>query len=429
MSIQRGESFYETSLSSAITAGQTTIGVVTAPNETSGYLVIEPKSTNREIIKYTGVTGTTLTGVSRGLAEYGSDDSAGTGKAHNAGATIANTDVHYYFSQYYNFLTGTSASGYNTMKIGDEGTCSATDRVWQVPLSSYTPFWGLSANGTMVVSEDGLTSYVISAGGSGLAAGDGIAITAGTINTDLLSSGGLRISAAQLGVYYDGSALKSTSAGELYLDKTVANDWTGANSFDGGVTFKDSCVFQSSGSYIFNGNTQVSALSCNQGIAVSGVASVSTLHFTDGSRQESLYTTYSYDASTTLGASSPDAVSCGQTSACIAKEIVLDWGGMGKGTLAVSANGTNSNDGYWTKVHLYKNDALHTTFQIHNTPGGTYSTVGLAKISANSGDKIQIYLQTENPANTASVSGFGLYWTKTPIITDYHVSFDDYNYQ
>jgi hypothetical protein len=254
MSIQRGESFYETSLASAVTASQTSIGVVTAPNETSGYLVIEPKSTQCEIIKYSGVTGTTLTGVSRGLAKYGSDDSAGTGKAHNAGATIANTDVHYYFAQYYNFLTGTSASGYNTMKIGDSGTCSATNRVWQIPLSSYTPFWGLSANGRMVVSEDGLTSYVISAGGSGIAAGDGVAITGGVLSVDLLSSAGLRISGGNLAVKPDFDTLKLTSAAELYFDKTVANSWSGVQ------TFKNSCVFQSSGSYQVDGQLSVAGL-------------------------------------------------------------------------------------------------------------------------------------------------------------------------
>lgn len=176
------ESFYSTTLSSAITASQTTIPVIVAPNITAGYMVLESGTSNKEIIKYTGVSGTTLTGVVRGLATYGTDTSGGTGTAHPAGADIANRDVHYYYAQFYDFLMGTSATGANNMKIGDSGTCSATNRVWEASLSSYTPFWGLSANGTMVVSEDGVTSYVISAGGSGLAAGYGIDITASTIN-------------------------------------------------------------------------------------------------------------------------------------------------------------------------------------------------------------------------------------------------------
>jgi hypothetical protein len=280
--IFKPESFYESSLASTITAVQTTIPVTVAPNETAGFLVLEANTSNREIILYTGVTGTTLTGVTRGLAEYGSSVSAGTGKSHNAGTDIANRDVHYYYAQYYDFLTGVSATGANTMMIGDGGTCSASDRTWQVPLSSYTPFWGLSANGRMVVSEDGLTSYVISAGGSGIAAGDGIDITAGMLSVDLLSSAGLRISGGNLAIKPDFDMLKLTSASELYIDKTVSNDWTGANSFDGGVTFKDSCVFQSSGSYIFNGNMQTSALSCYQGMSVSGAFSVSSIYFAGG---------------------------------------------------------------------------------------------------------------------------------------------------
>lgn len=200
MAIYQPESFYSTTLAAAITAGQTTIAVTVAPNIDSGYLVIESASSNREIIKYTGVTGTTLTGCVRGLASYGSDDSGGTGTAHPAGVEIANKDVHYYYAQYYDFLTGTSATGANTMRIGDGNTTSASNRFWYAHTSSLSAFWGLSADGRMVVSEDGTTSYTISAGGSGLAAGDGIEIIASQIYTHLLSSSGLRISANQLAV-------------------------------------------------------------------------------------------------------------------------------------------------------------------------------------------------------------------------------------
>ena len=212
---QRPESFYESTLATSLTAVATTIAVTTAPNETSGYLVIEANTSNREIIKYAGVTGTTLTGCTRGLAEYGSDDSGGTGKAHSAGVDIANRDVNYYYAQYYDFLTGASATGSNAMRIGDGNTISASDRLWYVQTSSLSAYWGLSANGTMVVSEDGITSYVVSAGGSGVTAGDGIDITGGVASVDSLSSGGLQISASKLKVGY-GEGLAATSAGELY---------------------------------------------------------------------------------------------------------------------------------------------------------------------------------------------------------------------
>ncbi len=231
MAVYQPESFYETTIASAITAAQTTISVTTAPNITSGYLVIEANTSNREIIKYTGVSGTSLTGCVRGLAEYGSDDSGGTGKTHAAGVDIANRDVHYYYAQYYDFLTGTSSTGANSMIIGDGNTISASDRMWQVNTSSLSAFWGMSASGQMVVSEDGVTSYVISAGGSGVTAGDGISITAGVVATDLLSTAGLAISANKLKVEYDGDSLKSTSAAELYFDKSVEMSWTGQHTF------------------------------------------------------------------------------------------------------------------------------------------------------------------------------------------------------
>lgn len=245
------ESFYETTLASAITATQDTIPVTVAPNILSGYLVIESNTTNREIIKYTGVTGTTLTGCVRGLATYGSDDSAGTGKAHSAGVDIANKDVHYYYAQYYDFLVGTSATGANIMRIGDGAAVSTANRFWYVNTSSVSAFWGLSSNGTVVVSEDGITSYVVSAGGSGIAAGSGIDITAGVASISLLSTGGLRTSADKLAVEF-GQGLSATSANELYVDQTTDYTWTGDHIFNGQTTFKNSCVFESSGSVEFN---------------------------------------------------------------------------------------------------------------------------------------------------------------------------------
>ena len=230
MAIYQPESFYSTTLASAVTAGQTTIPVITAPNITSGYLVLESaNSTNREIILYTGVSGTTLTGVTRGLAFFGSNPTAGTGIAHAAGVDISNKDVHYYFSQFYDFLTGVSATGYNTMKIGDSGASSATNRVWNVALSAYTPFWGLSSNGKMVVSEDGTTSYVISAGGSGVTAGTSIDITAGAVSVTKLSTGGLTTSAGKLVVGL--SSLIARDATGIRVDTTSAMQWSGLQGF------------------------------------------------------------------------------------------------------------------------------------------------------------------------------------------------------
>lgn len=233
-SIPYSESFYETTLSNAITASQSTMVVGTAPTQQCGYLVIEPKSSNREIVKFTSASGTTLT-IVRGLSETASyDDSAGTGKTHAAGTQVAMKDVHYYFNRVVAAFRGDNSSGYNSFAMGDGNTISAANRLFTMRTSSLSAFWGLSSSGKMVVSEDGVTSYVISAGGSGLTAGlSGISITAGAIDVAYLSTGGLVLSGTKIAVGL-GDGVYRSSAG-VGLDTTAAFTWTGLHNFTGGL--------------------------------------------------------------------------------------------------------------------------------------------------------------------------------------------------
>ena len=99
MALYEPQSFYESTLAVAISATDTTIQVTTAPTMTEGFMVLEANTSNREIIKYTGVTGTNLTGCVRGLSSTSSDQSAGTGKAHAAGIDVAMRNVHFYETQ------------------------------------------------------------------------------------------------------------------------------------------------------------------------------------------------------------------------------------------------------------------------------------------------------------------------------------------
>jgi len=134
-----------------------------APDITEGYMVIESTTSNKEIIKYTGVSGTTLTGCIRGLATFGSDSSSGAGLEHAAGVDIANKDTHFYYSQYYDRIKGTSATGFNTFNIGKGGAVSSDGNTFfQIKTSSVSAFFGLSADGNMVVSPDGVTVYNLS---------------------------------------------------------------------------------------------------------------------------------------------------------------------------------------------------------------------------------------------------------------------------
>ena len=265
--IYQPESFYETTLAASVGAADATISITTAPTITSGYLVIEASTVNREIIQYTGVTGTTLTGCVRGLASFGTDDSAGTGTAHTAGAEIAQKDVHYYIAAYNDFIVGTSATGYNSFKIGDGNTISSSNRLWYAQTSSLSAYWGLSASGQMIVSEDGVNSYVISAGGSGVAGGEGTTITAGQINLALLSTGGLEISASKAAVGVSSLIIRDTNG--LRVDTTSAMEWSGIQGFNGGIN-----VAQDK---LSSGATAILATGAEINQMVSGVSAYSSL--------------------------------------------------------------------------------------------------------------------------------------------------------
>lgn len=289
MAIYTPESFYSTTLASAITASQNTIPVTTAPTITSGYLVLEAgNSTNREIILYTGVSGTTLTGVTRGLSTTASAPTAGTGKAHAAGVDISNRDVHYYFSQYYDFLVGVSATGSNAMRIGDGNTISASNRLWYAQTSSLSAFWGLSASGQMVVSEDGVTSYVISAGGSGVTAGTSIDITAGAVSVTKLSTGGLTTSAGRLAVGV--SSLLARDANGLRVDTTSAMEWSGAQTWNGASTFASSATFSSAAT--FDGSVYGVDKSLSKFIAAEAITAgdVVSIHVVSANATDDAYT-------------------------------------------------------------------------------------------------------------------------------------------
>jgi hypothetical protein len=300
------------------------------------------------------------------------------------------------------------------MKIGDGGACSGSNRYWQVPLSSYTPFWGLNTAGQMVVSEDGITSYVISAGGSGVAAGDGIAITGGVLSVDLLSSAGLRISGGNLAVKPDFDTLKLTSASELYFDKSVANSWTGVQ------TFKNSCVFQSSGTAIFNGEVKTSALSCYQGMMVSGAFSVSSIYFADGTDLQTAEKLSYYANSNNLKVASTAEKSfstANESTHTKLKEIQILWGGTGKGVLSVSCNMKSVSASEFVYGFIYKNGVQ--VIDLGSVGGNSYQTKGVAILSAEAHDLIQLYGSSRN--YTAYVSGFGLYWDKTSYSNEYEV--------
>lgn len=106
------QNFYSSTLSSTITAADTTIYLDTLPTPTEGYLVIEPdSSSNREIVWYTSKGANFVTVPSSGGRGVGGT----TAVAHSSGATVnmnnvaemwtaikdgsANTGMHQWFDE------------------------------------------------------------------------------------------------------------------------------------------------------------------------------------------------------------------------------------------------------------------------------------------------------------------------------------------
>lgn len=87
------ESGYVTTLASKLSAADTTMTVATAPTVTKGRLFLKSGSV-KEWIKFTGVSGTTLTGLVRGLSKTADPSTSGTGLTWVAGTTVTLVEMH-----------------------------------------------------------------------------------------------------------------------------------------------------------------------------------------------------------------------------------------------------------------------------------------------------------------------------------------------
>lgn len=87
------ESGYTSTLSAKLTAAATTMSVVTAPTVTAGRLYLRRGSTE-EWISYTGVSGTTLTGLTRGLSQTADPATAGSWTSWVAWTVITLVFMH-----------------------------------------------------------------------------------------------------------------------------------------------------------------------------------------------------------------------------------------------------------------------------------------------------------------------------------------------
>src|SRR3990167_7318194 len=66
-----------------------------------GYLIINPGASNMEIVSFTGISGSTATGLTRGINFYNSSTTAANKKSHSAGEVVIFSDnFHWWANQY-----------------------------------------------------------------------------------------------------------------------------------------------------------------------------------------------------------------------------------------------------------------------------------------------------------------------------------------
>lgn len=115
---------YSTVLSSSMTSVQSTVPVATVTTKdghvltmadlgSKVFLNIEPGGTKEELVMCTGISGTTWTGCTRGLALYGTSTVAVSANrfAHNANSRVIMSNVHYVYNQYVNLEDNQTKDG------------------------------------------------------------------------------------------------------------------------------------------------------------------------------------------------------------------------------------------------------------------------------------------------------------------------------
>ena len=120
-------SAYRTNLSSSITSSQTTIPVGTVTTKDGhvltmtdlgsvAFLTIESGSLKEEIVMCTGISSTTWTGCTRGLAFYGTSTTSVSAnqKNHNSGSSVIMSNVQYVYKQFTDKDTNETIGGLKT---------------------------------------------------------------------------------------------------------------------------------------------------------------------------------------------------------------------------------------------------------------------------------------------------------------------------
>jgi len=192
-------------------------------------MVIEPDSANREIVYLpTAPSGTTYSGVVRGISLTADSDSAGTGIAHAANVDVVMSLTHRDWNDIVAWIQGTNGSGYNNFRVGDETDSDIT--IYAQNADGTKPYVQYNAStNKWLISNDGVSTFDITAGGSGLTRGLGVNVVASAITLDVRTSGGLRNN-------------QGTGSQQCDVDPTIvarldtANTWTATQTHSAAVT-------------------------------------------------------------------------------------------------------------------------------------------------------------------------------------------------
>lgn len=259
-------SFFKTTLSQRLsdTASDVTLddvpgGVVEYPT----WAVIEPQGANKELIYLpTAPTSLTYSSVVRGLdPESNNDTLAATfNKEHPANVEVIIAPTHRHWNELVKVMDGTVGTGANILRVGDETDVDVT--IYAQNADAAKPYVQYdSATNKWLISNDGTSTFDITAGGSGLTAGAGIDITVSAITTKLNASGllvkNLGAGTDELGITTDTAAALAGSSGA----PSVTNKF---------VTQLDTAYIQPTGAVqMFAGGTTPSGWLLCDGTAVS----------------------------------------------------------------------------------------------------------------------------------------------------------------
>lgn len=191
------ESLFRTTLAAGVTSTQTTIVLNTAPGNLTQFpqwLVIEPLSSNYEIIYVPADDGSaTLTNVVRGINPNSDSDVADPAyqKAHAANVDVILAPMHRHWNEVVDVMDGNDGTGAAVFRIGLDTDVDIT--IYANNADANKPYFQYNATqNKWLISNDGVSTYDITSGGSGLTRGLGVNIVGSAITLDVRTNGGLR---------------------------------------------------------------------------------------------------------------------------------------------------------------------------------------------------------------------------------------------